>query len=171
MGTGRARSGGSPDIDTAPRFLLYCLPEKRRFRAPAIPSGRREGTRSERVIATLRFRKIKPRVLLVHMLVTLLYPVFRAFIAENDRLLVFTDAITVIGLVMVACGILYALVLRGDFDISAFLLKRGIQKEPKQTFRAYLYEVYEKREEAFNYPLFLGLLYLAAAFALSYCII
>lgn len=105
------------------------------------------------------------------MLVTLLYPVFRAFIAENDRLLVFTDAITVIGLVMVACGILYALVLRGDFDISAFLLKRGIQKEPKQTFRAYLYEVYEKREEAFNYPLFLGLLYLAAAFALSYCII
>ena len=119
----------------------------------------------------LNFKRIRLRPLMVHLIVTLLYPVFKVVTAQSNRLLIFTDIITVIGLVMVAGGVLYALVLHGDFDISAFLMKRGMQKEPKQSFRAYLMDVYEKREEAFNYPLFIGLLYLAAALLLSYLVI
>ena len=115
----------------------------------------------------LKFSHIKLRPLIIHLIVTLIYPVFRAVTAERNGLLVFTDAITIIGLVMIAGGVIYALFLHGDFDISGFLLKRGVQKEPKQSYWDYLYEVYEKREEAFNYPLFVGLLYLAAAAILS----
>ena len=115
----------------------------------------------------LNFRKLRPRPLIVHLIVTLLYPAFRAFTAEKNGLLVFTDALTVTGLVMIIGGIIYALFLHGDFDISSFLLKRGVQKEPTQTYRAYLYEVYEKRESAFNYPLFVGLLYVVISILLA----
>ena len=116
----------------------------------------------------LNLKHMKLRPLLVHLIVTLLYPVFRACIAETDKLLLFADAITIIGLLMIVGGIIYALYLHGDFDISGYLLKRGVQKEPTQTYFAYLYEVYAKREGAFNYSLFLGLLYLAAALILSW---
>ena len=117
---------------------------------------------------SLRFKNIRLRPLLVHIAVTLLYPLVRSIIAEDHRLLLFTNAITIIGLVMIAGGVIYALFLHGDFDISGYLMKRGVQKEPKQTFGAYLMDVYEKRESAFNYPLFVGLLYIAAAVILSY---
>ncbi len=119
----------------------------------------------------LRFKHFKLRPFLIHLIVTLIYPVFRAAISPENGLMIFTDAITVIGLVMIAGGVIYALFLHGDFDISAYLLKRGVQKEPKQTFRAYLFDVYDKREESFNYPLFVGLLYIAAALALAYLVI
>ncbi|MBR0407425.1 MAG: hypothetical protein IJI53_05270 [Clostridia bacterium] len=119
----------------------------------------------------LKFKNIRLRPLLIHLIVTLLYPVFRAFIAENNKLLLFTDAITIIGLVMIAGGVIYALFLHGDFDISGYLLKRGLQKEPKRNYIAYLYDVYEQREGAFNYPLFVGLLYIAAALILGYFVI
>ena len=115
----------------------------------------------------LKLKNIRLRPLLAHLIVTLLYPVFRAIIAEDHKLLLFTDAITIIGLVMIAGGVFYALFLHGDFDISSYLMKRGMQKEPKETFRTYLMNVYEKREGAFNYPLFLGVLYLLAAVILS----
>ncbi len=116
-------------------------------------------------------KNIKLRPLLVHLIVTLLYPVFRACIAESDKLTVFADAITIIGLVMIVGGIIYALYLHGDFDISGYLMKRGLQKEPTQTYYAYLYDVYAKREGAFNYALFLGLVYIAVAAVLGYAVI
>ena len=49
----------------------------------------------------LKFKNIRLRPLLIHLIVTLLYPVFRACIAETDKLLMFADAITIIGLVMI----------------------------------------------------------------------
>ena len=119
----------------------------------------------------LRFRNLRLRPLLVHVIVTLVYPVFRALAAEKNRLLIFSDALTVTGLVMVIGGVIYALFLHGDFDISAYFLKRGVQREPKQSFRAYLFDVYEKRESAFNYPLLVGLLYLAASAFIAYFVI
>ncbi len=119
----------------------------------------------------LKFKNIRLRPLISHLVVTLLYPAVRAAIAENNRLLLFTDAITITGLVMIAGGVIYALFLHGDFDISGYLMKGGIQKEQNKPFRAYLFEVYEKREGAFNYPLFLGLVYIAAALFISYCFI
>lgn len=116
----------------------------------------------------LKFRNLRLRPLLIHLIVTLIYPVFRALTAEKSGLLIFTDALTITGLVMIIGGVIYALVLHGDFDISRYLLKRGVQKEPKQSWFAYLYEVYEKREGAFNYPLFVGLVYVIVSVLIAY---
>ena len=103
------------------------------------------------------FKKIKLRVLITHLIVTLLYPAFRAVAAETDKALIFIDSLTIIGLVLVIGGVIYALVLHGDFDISGYLLKRGVAR-PRQGFDAaraekpnnyytFLANLYEKREE------------------------
>ena len=110
-----------------------------------------------------RLKKIKPRVLLSHLLVTLAYPLGRSLTAADHRLLLFTDAITFIGLVTLIGGVVYAMVLHGDFDISGFVLKRGARKGEGPTFDAYMADKKEKHAESFNYPLFLGIVYLAAA--------
>ena len=115
----------------------------------------------------LRLKNIKPQVLLSHMIVTLGYPVIKALTVETNKLLVFTDAMTIIALVMLIGGVIYALVLRGDFDISGFLLHRGMRGQENKGFQAYLADLLEKRLDAFNYPLFLALVYLAAAVLIS----
>ena len=107
-------------------------------------------------------RKPKPGTMLAHMLVTLAYPATRALTAPRNKLLLFTDAMTIIAMVLLVCGIVYALVLRGDFDISGFAFIRGLRGGGKN-YDAYRADRKEEREEAFNYPLFLGILYLLAA--------
>ena len=107
-----------------------------------------------------KFKNIKPRLLFTHLLVTLAYPAARALTAERGGLLLFTDAMTITGLVLIICGVVYALYLRGDFDITAFELRRGAGEEGQKNYKAYLADAKEKREEAFNYPLFLGIIYL-----------
>ena len=109
-----------------------------------------------------RFQNIKPRVLITHILVTLLYPLARTIMASSQRLLVFTDALTLIA------GVVYALFLHGDFDISSFVMRRGMKNAPKQTFEAFMANQKERREESFNYPLFLGIVYIAAALIIAY---
>ena len=114
-----------------------------------------------------RMKNIRLRPLLVHMIITLSYPAVKAFVSPGARLRIFTDAVTYIALVLVIGGIIYAMVLHGDFDISGFVFKRGARKN-KQTFEAYMADRKAKREEAFNYPLFLGLVYLAGALVIAY---
>ena len=118
-----------------------------------------------------RFKNIQLRPLLSHLIITLIYPVVKACISERNKLLVFTDALTIAAGILVIGGVIYAMILHGDFDISGYLMKRGVQKEPTQTYYAYLYDVYAKREGAFNYALFLGLVYIAAAAILGYAVI
>ena len=116
-----------------------------------------------------RFRNLRPGTLAVNALVTLAYPLFKGLTAERNGLLVFTDAMTIIALVLIVCGIVYALVLRGDFDVSGFAVTRGMQRSGfGKGFRAYMADRKEERETAFNYPLFLSILYLAAAAILAY---
>ena len=112
-------------------------------------------------------RKPKPVTLLAHVLVTLVYPAARALTAPQNKLLLFTDAMTIIAMVLLACGIVYALVLRGDFDISGFAFIRGLRGGGKN-YEAYRADRKEEREEAFNYPLFLGILYLLAAAVIAW---
>ena len=45
----------------------------------------------------------------------------------------------------------------------------GVKKEDKQSYEAYMADRKEKREEAFNYPLFLGIVYILFAIVTSYC--
>ena len=112
-------------------------------------------------------RKPKPGTMLTHMLVTLAYPAARALTAPRNKLLLFTDAMTIIAMVLLVCGIVYALVLRGDFDISGFAFIRGLRGVGKN-YDAYRADRKEEREEAFNYPLFLGILYLLAAAVIAW---
>ena len=112
-------------------------------------------------------RKPKPGTLLAHVLVTLAYPAARALTEPQNRLLLFTDAMTIIAIVLLVCGIVYALILRGDFDISGFAFLRGLRGGGKN-YDAYKADRQKEREEAFNYPLFLGLVYLFAAGVLAY---
>ena len=112
-------------------------------------------------------RKPKPVMLLAHVLVTLAYPAARALTAPQNRLLVFTDAMTIIAMVLLVCGIVYALIFRGDFDISGFAFIRGLRGGGKN-YEAYKADRKQEREEAFNYPLFLGILYLLAAAVIAW---
>ncbi|MBR6209221.1 MAG: hypothetical protein IKQ69_09510 [Oscillospiraceae bacterium] len=118
-----------------------------------------------------RLKNINPRVLLSHMIVTLAYPACKALIAESNKLMVFIDVMTIIALVMLIGGIIYAMILHGDFDISGFLLRRGARGGEKKGFREYLADLRENREKSFNYPLFLSLVYLAAAAFIAYVIL
>ena len=114
-------------------------------------------------------KKTNPRVLLTHMIITLGYPAARAFAAEQNRLQLFTDAMTVIAMALLVGGILYGFVLRGDLDISGFVMRRGMRRsDDPQNFAKYKKELQEKREDAFNYPLFLGILYLAVSAVIAY---
>ncbi len=117
-----------------------------------------------------KFRSIQPRLLGIHLLITLAYPVARTLISERTKLLILTDSLTITAGVLIIAGIVYSLYLHGDFDISAFLLRRGTarKKEQPQPYEAFRQDRKQKREEAFNYPLSLGILYLAVSLILAY---
>ena len=115
-----------------------------------------------------RFKNIKPQTLLTHVIVTLLYPLARVVMASSQRLLVFTDCLTIVAAILLIAGVVYSLYLHGDFDISSFVMRRGMKNAPKQTFEAFMANQKERREESFNYPLFLGAVYMAAALFIAY---
>ena len=121
-----------------------------------------------------RLKKIDPRTMMSHLIITLAYPIAKGIIAEHNGLTVFTDAMTIIALILVIGGIVYSFVLKGDFDISSFTVRRGVKHtDPKKPldFRNYERDRRQEREKAFNYPLFLGILYLiAAAFLANFVI-
>ena len=112
-----------------------------------------------------RFKNIKPQTLLTHVIVTLLYPLARMVMASSQRLLVFTDCLTIVAAILL---IVYSLYLHGDFDISSYVMRRARSNAPKQTFEAYKANQKERREASFNYPLFLGAVYMAAALFIAY---
>ena len=105
---------------------------------------------------------------MTHVIITLGYPAARAFIAERNKLQLFTDAMTIIAMAMIIGGIVYALALRGDFDISAFVMRRGMKRDDMQNFQKYKDDRIKKRKAAFNYPLFLGILYLIVSAVIAY---
>ena len=126
-----------------------------------------------------KLKKIKPGLLTAHVVITLGYPAVRAILAERNRLQVFTDAMTIVAMILLIGGILYAMVLRGSFDLSNYFLQRGfrsfryrgIDLNQKQTVQEFLENAREKRADAFNYPLFLGILYLIASIVIAYGIL
>ena len=117
------------------------------------------------------FKNIRLRPLLIHIMITLAYPALKAWISEYNRLQIFSDAMTIIALLLLILGIFYALFLHGDFDITQFVMKRGTHKGVMESFATYLEDRAQKREEAFNYPLFLGIIYLLAAAVIAYGIL
>ena len=125
-----------------------------------------------------KLKKIKPGILGAHLVIALAYPVFRAFRAENNKLLAFTDALTIMSLVLLIVGVLYSMVLHGFFDVSNYFIQRGVRsfrfgrhrKELDQgkSIEEFLRDAREKREDAFNYPLLVGILGILASIILAY---
>lgn len=115
-----------------------------------------------------RLKNIKARPMVSHVLITLAYPAARAVTAPEQKLLLFTDALTIIAVIMLIGGVIYGFVLHGDFDISGFVLRRGRRTPQDFSYQKYKQEQEQKREDAFNYPLFLGILYLLVALVIAY---
>ncbi len=119
-----------------------------------------------------RFKNIQLRPLLIHLIVTLIYPTVKAFISPANRLHMFCDALTIISGMLLICGIVYSLILHGDFERSGFVIRRGIRnRSNEEDYGVYAEEKKRKREEAFNYPLFLGFFYFAVATLIAYVFI
>ena len=115
-----------------------------------------------------RFKNVKLRDLLIHLIVSLAYPVVRAVTASGSKLLVFTDSLLIIALMLLLFGVIFSMYLHGDFDKSAFLFKRGIDRNAPPSYEKYMEDKNKEREDAFNYPLFLGIAYLVVVLILSY---
>ena len=118
-----------------------------------------------------RFKNLKAKTLLIHLVVTLGYPAVKTIITEENRLLVFCDVLTIIGGLLLVAGTVYSLALHGDFDLAGFAMKRGVRSEQKQTYDTYKKNQKQKREDSFNYPLFLGIIYIAVSAFIAYVLL
>ena len=108
-------------------------------------------------------------MLLTHAIITLGYPAARAFVAERNKLQLFTDAMTITGMVLIIGGLIYSFVLHGDFDIGGFVMKRGFRRvDDMANFGKYKAKQEAARMKTFNYPLFLGILYLIISAVIAY---
>lgn len=128
-----------------------------------------------------KLKNIKPGTLLTHVIISLAYPAVRAFTVERNGLMTFTNALTIIGLIMLIIGIVYSMNLHGDFDLSRYYLQRGVRSfrlfaprrvegfNQNQDPSDFLRSCKEKRANAFNYPLFLGILYVLVSVVIAFC--
>ncbi|MBQ4186432.1 MAG: DUF3899 domain-containing protein [Firmicutes bacterium] len=128
----------------------------------------------------LNLKRIRLRPLITHLIVSLGYPTVKAFTVTSNRLLAFADSVTIIGLFLLVIGIIYSMNLHGDFDISRYYLRRGLRSfrmfapppveamKEKQNPAEFLDECRKKRENAFNYPLFLGIVYVLVSVVIVY---
>ena len=114
------------------------------------------------------FKNIKAKILIPHLVITLAYPAVKAYISKFNRLMIFADSLLIVGGLLILIGVFYSLYLHGDFDHTAYTLRRGIDKTMNKTFEDYKNTYNEEREESFNYPLFLGILFVAASVIISY---
>ncbi len=126
-----------------------------------------------------KLKKIKPSILISHVIITLAYPAVKAFTATGNRLLAFTDILTIVALILLIVGIIYSAVLHGYLDISSYYLQRGVrsfkffdrhssEQSKNQSIGEFLQENRDKRADAFNYPLFLGVIYLIVSVVIAY---
>lgn len=113
------------------------------------------------------FKSIKIRTLLIVVPITLAYPIAKALISSENRLMIFSDTLLIISLVLIALGVLFTFTRHGDFDITRYIFRRGVDKNAK-TFEEYKKDLEYQRSETFNYPLFFGLIYLAVSFFVAF---
>ncbi|MBQ7170889.1 MAG: DUF3899 domain-containing protein [Clostridia bacterium] len=113
------------------------------------------------------FKNIKLRLLPAAVLVTLAYPTVKAILAPTNKLTVFSDVLLIVSLVLIAIGVVLTFARHGDFDITRYVFRRGVDKNAKP-FEEYRKDREEQRGESFNYPLFFGLVYLAASLLIAY---
>ena len=90
------------------------------------------------------------------LIIGLFYPIIKTAIS-NNKLLVFSDTTFIISLFFLVFGVLNNLFLHGDFDITTYITKKVFVKD-KEPYDVFKENMKEKREDSFNYPLFVGIL-------------
>lgn len=112
-------------------------------------------------------KKINIKIMIYYSLISLLYPLLRFFM-KGLSIVAFSDSCFILAVLFLLWGIVYSLVLHGDFDITAYIAKRSFLKQRNESFEEYLQEQKEKREDKFNYPLYNGLFLLVIALISAY---
>ncbi len=107
----------------------------------------------------LRFKGFRLRRFLVFLLPAVIYPVY-AYVSSENNLLKFIDAMTIVGIMFLVIGIVYSLILHGDFDIVEYLAKRSIRKGDVKPFAAFKADKKEERKDSVNYPFLVCVLFL-----------
>ncbi len=115
----------------------------------------------------MKFKNIKIKNLLLSLFITAAYPFVKSYISEYNKLLIFIDTLTIVSFIMIIIGVVYSLYLKGDFDITSYILNRSATKSTK-SLSAFMSDSKVKREDSFNYPLFVGLFYLTVSVVIAY---
>lgn len=112
-------------------------------------------------------KKMNIKIMIYYSLISLLYPLLRFFM-KGLSIVAFSDSCFILAVLFLLWGIVYSLVLHGDFDITSYIAKRSFLKQRNESFEEYLQEQKEKREDKFNYPLYNGLFLLVIALISAY---
>ena len=116
----------------------------------------------------MNFKNLKIKPLLINLGICFAFPIIKAYV-ETNKILVFSNTCTIIGLLCLLFGIINSLVLHGDYDITSYIMHRTLNKNNKQNYDSYKKDKEEKRKDSFNYPLLCGIIliiisYLSALF-------
>ena len=117
----------------------------------------------------MKFKNLKPRPLLICLVIGLIYPCI-AFLTADNQLLALINALLTSGLVFIVFGVLYSLILHGDFDITEYVATRWLHRKSqdyKKSYDKFKTDKKEGREDSFNYPLFAGILLVIASAVLT----
>ena len=113
-----------------------------------------------------RLRGFKFQRFVVYLIPALIYPVY-AYLTSENKLLKFIDALTIMGIVFLIIGIVYSLILHGDFDIMEYVAKRSLRKGDIKPFAAFKDDKKEERKDSINYPFFTCVFLLLASAVLA----
>ena len=118
-----------------------------------------------------RFKNITVDILIPYLIITLAYPLYKVISSEKMKLQVLSDVLFIFGLILCLLGVVFTLYLKGDFDITSFVFRKGTDRNMNKTFSAFAEDSKEKRENSFNYPLFLGTLYILVSVFIAYVLL
>ena len=109
----------------------------------------------------MKFKNLKIKNLIIDVIICLLYPTIK--LIKTKSILIFSDSLTIIGLVLVIVGVVNSFFLHGDLDITGFIASRAFNKDAKD-FQAYMDDQEDKRKGSFNYPLLCSIIILIIAY-------
>ena len=112
------------------------------------------------------FKGFRVKHFITHLLLCLAYPIIKTSISTN-KMLVFSDTSFIMSLLFIFAGVFYNASLKGDYDIHEYVAVRSFFKKQNQDLRTFINTKNEKREERFNYLLFVGIIVLIVAIITS----
>lgn len=111
-------------------------------------------------------RKPKLKNSIISILIGISYPAVKYFTSNTNKMLVFLDSLTIIGLLYLLGGIIVSIAFHGDLDALVFRAKHP-KISDNSSFETYKLNKKKERENSFNYPLFEGILFIVSAYLLA----